>query len=273
MTMNNETPPLLSTVGFRCKKCGYLGPVHRDVIGHTLACPSCSCEAFRHEEGISDKLERIEKENAQLCRELEAARHEREQAVQESNRRDQKWMDGIDSICGRKLRYTLATINDAPGFDLVPDLQDFITSLKSQLSKAEGERNRMREALKDCIEKLERYGNRQGSKRMVGKSFGEGMKDNAANEGQHYPAVQSCIDRARNCLQPLPQTEGRESKLESALKELFAEVNGEAPRLLDDDCGGNGRLYMEIKELLAPSPVSEKGPVDSPEGLRPRIEK
>jgi hypothetical protein len=45
---------------------------------------------------------------------------------------------------------------------------------------------------------------------MVGKSFGEGMKDNTANEGQHYPAVQSCIDRARNCLKPIPQTEGRE---------------------------------------------------------------
>jgi hypothetical protein len=194
MTMNNETPPLLSTVGFRCKKCGYLGPVHRDVIGHTLACPSCSCEAFRHEEGISDKLERIEKENAQLCRELEAARHEREQAVQESNRRDQKWMDGIDSICGRKLRYTLATINDAPGFDLVPDLQDFITSLQSQLSKAEEERDRMRDALKNLL------------------AAHECADETGYVDDVGFMDVDAILKVAHELTdgQPLPQTEGRD---------------------------------------------------------------
>lgn len=41
------------------------------------------------------------------------------------------------------------------------------------------------------------------------------------------------------------------AKLRAALRELYAEVQGEASQLLDDDRGGNGRLDLEIQELLA----------------------
>jgi hypothetical protein len=137
---------------------------------------------------------RLINENAQLCRELEAARHERDQAVQESNRRDQKWMDGIDSICGRKLRYTLATINDAPGFDLVPDLQDFITSLQSQLSKAEEERDRMRDALKNLL------------------AAHECADETGYVDDVGFMDVDAILKVAHELTdgQPLPQTEGRD---------------------------------------------------------------
>jgi hypothetical protein len=86
----------------------------------------------------------------------------------------------------------------------------------------------------------------------------------AFQERNHAPHLRLVTSPTQGTAGTLPQTEGREAKLESALKELFAEVNGEAPRLLDDDCGGNGRLYMEIKELLAPAPVSEKGGKEKP---------
>lgn len=75
-------------------------------------------------------------------------RNKLKQAVEESNRRDQKWMDGIDSIVGRKLRYTLATITDPPGFDLVPDLQDFIADLRARLQAAEQQLGQVREEAK-----------------------------------------------------------------------------------------------------------------------------
>jgi hypothetical protein len=147
--------------------------------------------------------------------------------------------------------------------------EQIITSLQSQLSKAEGDGKRL-DAIQDA------------GWEIAMSPHGDDDSDHVFLVIEHYMAeprrrvlsqghnLRTVIDDAMKVdpysvtnaapsLQPLPQTEGREAKLESALKELFAEVNGEAPRLLDDDCGGNGRLYMEIKELLAPSPVSEKG--------------
>lgn len=38
--------------------------------------------------------------------------------------------------------------------------------------------------------------------------------------------------------------------LRRLLEELYGEVKGECPRLLDEDRGGNGRLDIEIKNTL-----------------------
>lgn len=43
----------------------------------------------------------------------------------------------------------------------------------------------------------------------------------------------------------------RVAELENALSEIFSMVNGEASHLLDEDSGGNARLYLEIDALLA----------------------
>ena len=65
----------------------------------------------------------------------------------------------------------------------------------------------LRAAIKDCIEKLDRYCNRQGKIRAGALEMGaDGVKHSTfinpnPNEGQHYPAVQSCIDRAKHALQ------------------------------------------------------------------------
>jgi hypothetical protein len=183
----------------------------------------------------------------QLCRELEAARHEREQAVQESNRRDQKWMDGIDSICGRKLRYTLATINDAPGFDLVPDLQDFITSLQSQLSKAEEERDGMRVQAEKLAMALSDY--------------------NSWVQRDGDCACGTCVwcrgkKAEREYLQPLPQTEGREGAgyhvghcLSCGLTHRHPDLQTAVTRC--NSC--SGEMKWGSLPVLSPAPVSEKG--------------
>jgi hypothetical protein len=39
--------------------------------------------------------------------------------------------------------------------------------------------------------------------------------------------------------------------LVGALRELYAQVKGECPSLLNEDSGGDGRLDLEIQELLA----------------------
>lgn len=56
-----------------------------------------------------------------------------------------------------------------------------------------------RACIRQLVEKLDRYANRQGKRRMVGKSFREGTKVNP-NAGSHYPAVQSAMDSAKNLL-------------------------------------------------------------------------
>lgn len=58
--------------------------------------------------------------------ELAAAQHENAALVKEANRRDQKWMDGIDSIVGRKLDYDLGS--DGKGASM--GLDTFINDLK-----------------------------------------------------------------------------------------------------------------------------------------------
>lgn len=67
--------------------------------------------------------------------ELQTLRAANEALVKEAARRDQKWKDGIDAICGTKLNY------DIPCFENrhVPSLDDFIRELRSQLEASQAE--------------------------------------------------------------------------------------------------------------------------------------
>lgn len=66
-------------------------------------------------------------------------------------------------------------------------------------SDAEGGDSALKSLLTEAVEEVDRLARRQGSRRMVGRSFGDGFRANP-NRGAHYPAVQSFLDRARNAL-------------------------------------------------------------------------
>jgi len=59
--------------------------------------------------------------------------------------------------------------------------------------------NLLKSLLAEAIEKLERYAQRQGPRRMKGRELGQGSRTNP-NPNSHYPAVQSVIDRANHVL-------------------------------------------------------------------------
>jgi hypothetical protein len=62
------------------------------------------------------------------------------EAIKESNRRDQKWMDGIQEVCGCEIRF------DVPGLSLKyepPTLEQFIGNLKQQLIEARKDSERI----------------------------------------------------------------------------------------------------------------------------------
>jgi hypothetical protein len=66
-----------------------------------------------------------------------------------------------------------------------------------ELFKAEERCRGMEAILKESIQKLDRYANKQGAKRMLGARGG--VQENP-NKNAHYPAVQSIIDRGRAAL-------------------------------------------------------------------------
>jgi hypothetical protein len=117
---------------------------------------------------VSSERDSLRAENSRLQGEVE-------KSVEESNRRDQKWMEGIDSIVGRKLRYTLATINDSPGFDLVPDLQDFIRDLRASRDAAQA---RAQQAEQDMLKHCQ---NAHDSAVEMAASYLERIGDYGAN--------------------------------------------------------------------------------------------
>jgi hypothetical protein len=204
-----------------------------------------------------------------------------------------------------------------------------IQLLKTTLSKAEGERDRMRDGLTALMEvwaspiirgRLEMLALRRGGV--------DGTDEERAWVSERVEKAEEALS-----LQPLPQTEGREvvkptvtqeeyllqlftnwcecspygeqipdkwpelmadfvkkhkGKDRDAMAELFAEGDPGEPfeKLLESifvtscqfvltdlsqavDDGDTTKLAI----IGLPAPVSEKGPVDSPEGLRPHIEK
>lgn len=80
-----------------------------------------------------------------LIVERDAAVHEKDQAVKEANRRDAKWMAGIEEVCGRKIRFDLPEVKIG-GQD--PTLSEFIHDLRSTLAQAEEDRDWNSEELK-----------------------------------------------------------------------------------------------------------------------------
>jgi hypothetical protein len=50
-------------------------------------------------------MREVEANVAELRRQLEARTRERDDAIREANRRDQKWMDGINECIGERLEY------------------------------------------------------------------------------------------------------------------------------------------------------------------------
>jgi DNA repair exonuclease SbcCD ATPase subunit len=123
--------------------------LQEEVESYRLMLAGTAKEASRQ----SDALCALRAENSRLQGEVE-------KSVEESNRRDQKWMEGIDSIVGRKLRYTLATINDSPGFDLVPDLQDFIRDLRASRDAVQARAQRAERHNKHAESEWRRHQNR-----------------------------------------------------------------------------------------------------------------
>jgi hypothetical protein len=233
-------------------------------------------KALSQATALLSRLSEAESRNTQLCRELEAARLESvNQHRQAMDARDNLTQVANQAEQYRQETHRWAEASKKDAFERdglwrrIREIEGELKESQSQLSKAEGDGKRL-DAIQDA------------GWEIAMSPHGDDDSDHVFLVIEHYMAeprrrvlsqghnLRTVIDDAMKVdpysvtnaapsLQPLPQTEGREAKLESALKELFAEVNGEAPRLLDDDCGGNGRLYMEIKELLAPSPVSEKG--------------
>jgi hypothetical protein len=219
----------------------------------------------------------------QLCRELEAAREDAKESRASRQRLEVERRELIE---------------------LCQNHEASITSLQSQLSKADGERDRMREAL-------------------------ETMLASAHPHPTEHKGMFAAWEKAKAAIQPLPQTEGREvvkptvtqeeyllqlftnwcecspygeqipdkwpelmadfvkkhkGKDRDAMAELFAEGDPGEPfeKLLESifvtscqfvlsdlsqavDDGDTTKLAI----IGFPAPVSEKGPVDSPEGLRP----
>jgi hypothetical protein len=74
--------------------------------------------------------------------------------------------------------------------------------------------------LKDAAEKLDHYANRQSAKRMKDKG---GFADNKHNEGQHYPQIQSCIDRCKNIAKHLEKCGNTFPQLCRELEEIRLE--------------------------------------------------
>jgi hypothetical protein len=138
--------------------------LQEEVESYRLMLAGTAKEASRQ----SDALCALRAENSRLQGEVE-------KSVEESNRRDQKWMEGIDSIVGRKLRYTLATINDSPGFDLVPDLQDFIRDLRASRDAAQA---RAQQAEQDMLKHCQ---NAHDSAVEMAASYLERIGDYGAN--------------------------------------------------------------------------------------------
>lgn len=56
-------------------------------------------------QGIAGSAEKLFAVVNQIKTQLDNARQQRDQAITEANKRDQKWMDGINEIVGRKLDY------------------------------------------------------------------------------------------------------------------------------------------------------------------------
>lgn len=75
-----------------------------------------------------------------LSLQVEMRTRERDEAIHESSRRDQKWMDGIDEICGRKLSY-----KHDPSDSSAYTLQDFVNELR-------GERGESLRLIKDIVD-------------------------------------------------------------------------------------------------------------------------
>jgi len=82
--------------------------------------------------------------DAQLRQQLETLTHERDLAIREANRRDAKWMEGINEVCGQKLNY------DTIGDQVSPGLDDFLKTLRSERDTALADRAAMQEAIEDA---------------------------------------------------------------------------------------------------------------------------
>lgn len=79
--------------------------------------------------------EKLQRENNNLRSQLATFKQERDAAITESNRRDQKWMDGIDAIVGKKLNYHEPFV---PGGIT---LEGYISELKLSITQAEHDRD------------------------------------------------------------------------------------------------------------------------------------
>jgi hypothetical protein len=288
MTMNNETPP----IDLAHLKALY-DSIEQKVISKDIDFHVSSEEGDR----ITDFWVTLHNAFPQLCRELEAER-QRNGPVGHAKAEMRKAEESL----------RLATMR--------------ADSLQSQLSKAEGERDRMRAVLPGVSKELRAMEGRESLVRI--RTLLGAAADQVDAIAELYPELSS---------QPIPQAEGREvvkptvtqeeyllqlftnwcecspygeqipdkwpelmadfvkkhkGKDRDAMAELFAEGDPGEPfeKLLESifvtscqfvlsdlsqavDDGDTTKLAI----IGFPAPVSEKGPVDSPEGLRPHIEK
>jgi hypothetical protein len=257
MTMNNETPP----IDLAHLKALY-DSIEQKVISKDIDFHVSSEEGDR----ITDFWVTLHNAFPQLCRELEAER-QRNGPVGHTKAEMRKAEESL----------RLATMR--------------ADSLQSQLSKAEDERDRMRKAIEQGLESLRAF-----------------IQD-SSDPGTGALSAEYMMSQALLSAQPLPQTEGREvwqpiSTAPRGKKLIASYVNPygnrrvvmaryyEKDTLELADYLGEGyapegwyeesETHEDILTIecppdlwtpLPPALVSEKGPVDSPEGLRPRIEK
>ena len=78
---------------------------------------------------------------------LEELKHEKEQAIREANRRDQKWMEGIEAICQRKINF------DPPSECPYPTLEEYINTLVRGQADAEHQVRSLKYELNQLKEK------------------------------------------------------------------------------------------------------------------------
>jgi hypothetical protein len=297
MTMNNETPPLdlahlnqlwkrsgISAILWRDRKDDiiYMGPIENN---------EALCQVFDNigedeSEAAADLIPELLNAFPQLCRELEAAR----ESAKEDRRRCSEWSEFNDRLRAEvddwKEKYNTLLSSDS--------------SLQSQLSKAEEslgiflssrktvsrgvvgqtmghESYRLEFTGAQMEVLLDKFRDSQPLPQTEGREVGDSgirimpaqsrrVESGALQFGGDWPGVFFRGDDAGHSAMVLGQFIEIVRQSDAMHPIMLMQVESVKQRLASCVIG-------PAKELLSPAPVSEKGPVDSPEGLRPHIEK
>lgn len=170
-----------------------------------LAATDCECP----EPGLEGVLKGIE----QLAERVGELEEERDKAIAEANRRDEKWKAGIQEACGCRIAFDVWQSDDT--------LEQFIGKLKARAESAEREAARLRsEASRQSAPRPLPAGH---DWKMVRRRFNEAL----TNEWHWIQATGKAglalLDWAESAQPDAPSIESRLSNLEAAVAKMEGE--------------------------------------------------